>query len=166
MFCTWRQRSKLAVPVTLFLPLRQQGSGAGRFAMCNKDCSVGSARAVTCQNPSYGMMSLFETAIKMYLVFLPLYVYAWTGWLFETSDELSTSILFRYYLLCSDACLSCNTKKLRCYQDKLGLRPKLTRVRGTWIAFHIYRCWNSKGSIGATFESAHTIMESRSIVLF
>lgn len=57
---------ELAVLVTLFLPLKQ--AGKGRFWNVLRD--------VMCQNPSYGMMSLSETVIKMYLVFLPLYVYA------------------------------------------------------------------------------------------
>lgn len=74
------------------------GLWRGCFAVCNNSCFAGSVRDLTCQNPPYGMVSFFETVIKMYLFFLPLNVYALTEWPFMTQDELSTSILFRYYL--------------------------------------------------------------------
>lgn len=74
--CTWRQRREVVSSLDIG-SAPQMGSRALEqdiFEYVIKGvCNL--LRDMTCQNLSCGMMRLFETVTKMYLVFLTLYVY-------------------------------------------------------------------------------------------
>lgn len=66
---------KLAILVTLFLPLQQAATLNSRmFLQCITKTAL--LRDAMCQNPSYGVMSLPKTVIETYLLSLPLSLYA------------------------------------------------------------------------------------------